>query len=88
MIPAPVLHGPEHKSADIPRSKAFQPQPLELEPLRQELLHDRLAVTYSGLAERSLANQIPGVASNKKFDWVQGRFGCFGNEVSLTEGAQ
>src|SRR5437867_3040657 len=34
-------------------------------------------------------NQMPGVASNQQFDGVvQGLIGCFGDQVSLTEGAK
>ena len=89
MIPAPLLHGLQHKSGDISRPKRLQAEPLGLEPSRQKPPHHWQTVAYGGLTQCSLLSQVAGITSHQTFDGiVESRIGRLGNDFSLTEGAE
>jgi hypothetical protein len=89
MIPAPLLHGPEHESAHILRPECLQVELFGLGSSRQKLPHHWQAVAYGGLAEIALLSQVAGITSHQSFNGLaQRRIGRLGDEMSLTEGVE
>jgi hypothetical protein len=89
MIPAPLLYGLEHKSADIPRPKGLQAELVGLESSRQKPPHHWHTVAYGGLAEVSFPSQIVGITSHETLDRVpEGLVGRLANDMSFAEGAE